>query len=69
MLIIDRFEGDFAVAENGEARLDIPRSLLPVTAKEGDVLIKEGENYRIDAGLTAERRQRISEKIKKLKNR
>jgi hypothetical protein len=39
MLIIDRFEGDFAVVEYKEGRtFNLPRSLLPPGAKEGDIL-------------------------------
>ncbi|MDH7577337.1 MAG: DUF3006 domain-containing protein [Bacillota bacterium] len=38
MLIIDRFEGDWAVIEFGDKTFDIPRSLLPKEAREGDVI-------------------------------
>jgi hypothetical protein len=39
MLIIDRFEGDFAVVEYKEDHtFNLPRSLLPPGAKEGDIL-------------------------------
>lgn len=39
MLIIDRFEGDFAVVEYKEGcTFNLPRSLLPTGAKEGDIL-------------------------------
>lgn len=38
-LIIDRFEENLVVCEYGAGKtLDIPRSLLPDDAKEGDVL-------------------------------
>ena len=38
-LIIDRFEGDFAVCEYEKGKtLDLPTALLPADAKEGDVL-------------------------------
>lgn len=38
VLIIDRFEGDWAVIEFGDKTFDIPRSLLPKEAREGDVI-------------------------------
>ena len=38
MLIIDRFEGDWAVLEMGRRTFNFPRSLLPEGAREGDVL-------------------------------
>ena len=41
-ITIDRFEGDFAVAEteNGEF-VDFPKKLLPSDCREGDVIIIE----------------------------
>ena len=59
MLIIDRFENDTAVVENGEEMTDIPRSLLPENAREGDVIIKSGGGYIIDNASTEKRRQEI----------
>ncbi len=38
-VVIDRFEGDFAVCEKKDrTMIDIERSKLPFDAKEGDVL-------------------------------
>lgn len=60
--IIDRFEGDFAVAElENYDIIDIPRVLLPEETKEGDVL-----NIIIDKDETEKRRQRIEDKFKRL---
>jgi len=38
MLIIDRFEGDFAVVETENAFINVPRKDIPSNANEGDVL-------------------------------
>ena len=38
MFIIDRFEEDWAVIEYGNLIFNIPKSLLPKGAKEGEVL-------------------------------
>jgi hypothetical protein len=68
MPVIDRFEGDFAVCEveNGET-VNIPRSELPSSAREGDCLIAVVEGvYAIDADETARRRKRIREKMSRL---
>ena len=54
MLIIDRFEGDFAVIETDNGMIDIPRSELPTGAKEGDVL-----RLVIDTDGTESRKERI----------
>jgi len=65
-MIIDRFEGEFAVVEDGEKLLRISKTLFPETAKEGDVIIKDGETYRVDFEKTAERRQEVLAKLRKL---
>ena len=59
MLVIDRFEGEWAVLEMGRRTFNFPRSLLPAGAREGDVLdITVAVNGRATAG-----RQREIEKI------
>jgi hypothetical protein len=67
MLIIDRFEGEFAVVEDGGQRAEIKRALLPRDAKEGDVLVLENEVYRVDAEATKARRAEVLERLRKLK--
>ena len=61
MLVIDRFEGDFAVVETSKGMVSIPRADLPPGAKEGDSL-----KISIDAGATEERQKRIDDKMNKL---
>jgi len=57
MLIIDRFEGNFAVVEYKEGcTFNLPRSLLPPGTKEGDVLQL---TVTIDDEGTAARKIRI----------
>ena len=53
-LIIDRFEGDFAVVElpNGQM-IDCPKVLLPDNAKEGSIL-----NITVDEDATNEKLQK-----------
>ncbi|MBF7084379.1 DUF3006 domain-containing protein [Desulfallas sp. Bu1-1] len=38
MLIIDRFEEDWAVIEFGQKIFNIPKFLIPPNAREGDVI-------------------------------
>lgn len=38
MLIIDRFEEDWAVIEFGQKTFNIPKVLIPPEAREGDVI-------------------------------
>jgi hypothetical protein len=57
---IDRFEGEFAVCENSHRRMiNIEKSKLPASAKEGDVLILEGNTIKIDSSETTQRKKRI----------
>ena len=65
-LSIDRFEGNYAICEDGERKMfAIELGELPKGAKEGDILVisDEGE-ITVDAEETKHRR----EKIKKLQN-
>lgn len=61
-VIIDRFEGDYAVVElEDRSTANLPRSLVPPGAKEGDVLVIE-----IDRNATEERRKRIQRLMEEL---
>ena len=66
MMIIDRFEGDFAVVENGDVFENIPCSVLPDGASEGDVIVFDGEKWGVDTAETEKRRARIREKMNRL---
>jgi hypothetical protein len=72
--VIDRFEGDLAVLLVGEQRelMNVPRSHLPHHAREGDYLRIELQdnqviNVTVDEQATAEARNRIEEKLKRLR--
>lgn len=58
MLIIDRFEGDFAVCENTETDKieQIKIAQLPQNVKESDVLVMIDGIYKIDTEKTNELR-------------
>ena len=61
MIILDRFENDFAVVEDNGVMKNIPKSLLVGDIKAGSVLIKIGEEYFLDQKNTAARRKEIAE--------
>jgi hypothetical protein len=66
-VVIDRFEGDFAVCEKADrTMIKILRSNLPVWAKENDVLTIEGENIRVDSEETARRKKESEDILKDL---
>jgi len=56
VLVIDRFEGEMAVIEYNGRTFNLPRSLLPAEAKEGDVL---RVSITVDKEQTAERKKKI----------
>ena len=62
-IIVDRFEGSFAVVEYGGTTFNLPRALLPKETKEGDVL---RITIEVDHAATADRRRRIAEKEDRL---
>ena len=64
MVVIDRFEGDFAVCEKEDRTMfNIKRNKLPNNAKEGDVLIIEGDIIKIGTAETVKRKKLIEELV------
>ncbi|QUH27328.1 DUF3006 domain-containing protein [Serpentinicella alkaliphila] len=56
-VIIDRFEGDYALVElEDKTIVDMPKILVPNGAREGDVI-----EIRLDRKGTEERRKRIEQ--------
>ena len=61
-LIIDRFEGEFAVCEDANKNIvNIKREVIPKEAKEGDVLVQEKDTYVIDYNNVKARKKYIEE--------
>jgi len=67
-VIIDRFEGDYAVCEKeNREMINIERAKLPPEAKEGDVLIlSEDGSIAIDREETARRKEMIERMMDEL---
>ncbi len=67
-LVIDRFEGDYAVCENRDTEeiTNISIAELPENAREGDVLKFENNKYELDEQKRQEIEERIKNKIKNL---
>lgn len=66
-LVIDRYEGKFAICEDGEQKYyAIELQELPQGAKEGIVIeITDDGTLRVDLEETEQRRQRILDKQRK----
>lgn len=57
---IDRFEGQYAICEkDNKEMIHINMDNLPKEAKEGDVLIIQGDEISIDHEETEDRQERI----------
>jgi hypothetical protein len=66
-VIIDRFEGEYAVCEKEDrTMIDIERTKIPKAAKEGDVLEIEGDQIKINEEETKKRKRFIEELTKGL---
>ncbi len=66
--VIDRFEGDYAIVLVGdvEIKLDIPRELLPKSAKEGSWL---NVSFQLDPEGENKQREKVSKLLDKLKSK
>lgn len=65
--IIDRFEEDFAVVELEDGTMkNILKDLLPRDAKEGTVIIIDGDKIYIDEDETEEKRKKADELLEDL---
>ena len=54
-VIIDRFEGDFAIVElDNREMIDLPKKLVPDDAREGDIL-----EIKVNKEETQNRKERI----------
>ncbi|MGJ0846357.1 DUF3006 domain-containing protein [Tissierella praeacuta] len=59
---IDRFEGELAIVElENREIIEIPKVILPMDAKEGDIII-----ISVDEKETQDRKKRIQEKFESL---
>ena len=59
-VIIDRFEGEYAVCEKEDRKMmNIEKNKLPSIAKEGDVLIIEGNDIKIGLKETFVKEKKI----------
>lgn len=61
MLILDRFEGDTAVIENGDERIETARENVSADVREGDVLVEKDGKYFPDKEGTERRRKKLTE--------
>ena len=68
MLIIDRFEGEFAVVEDTETEkmIMIEKELIEQNASESDVIVFSDGIYHVDYEATKKRRAEVLALLKKM---
>ncbi len=68
--IIDRIENDLVICENQETKKmeEFPKSMFQEDIKDGDIVIREGDLFKIDEEETASRKKHIEELMNKLMN-
>lgn len=67
LVIIDSFEEDYAVCQTDEGEiLEIEKAKIPTDAKEGDVLVLEGDEISINKEETIRLRQQIKKLMQDL---
>jgi hypothetical protein len=66
-VVIDRFEGNYAVCEKDDREMiDVERNRIPNTAEEGDVLCIDESGIYVDIEETEKRKKEINELTKDL---
>ena len=68
MLVIDRFESDFAIVEDTETEkmIMIGKELMEQNVSEGDVIVLSDGKYLVDPQATKKRRAEVLALLKKL---
>lgn len=66
--IIDRIENNMVICENQETKKmeKFDKSMFPEQIKDGDVVIRENDTFRIDEEETKNRKEYIENLMKKL---
>ena len=59
MIVVDRFEGDYAVLETDSGMIDVEKSRLADDIREGDVIIETENGYIRDYDTTRQRREEM----------
>ncbi len=68
-LVIDRFEGKYAVCMQEDKVINIPRYKVPINAKDGDCLVMENGFFVVQNEETEERKYRVKKLMGDLKKK
>ena len=69
--VIDRIEDNIVICQNLETKemVELEKKLLPSNVKDGNVLLFDNNEYKLDLNEEELRRQRIRERFNRLKQR
>ena len=59
MIVVDRFEGDYAVLETDSGMIDVEKSCLADDIREGDVIIETENGYIKDYNTTQQKHKKM----------
>ncbi|MBQ8961679.1 MAG: DUF3006 domain-containing protein [Ruminococcus sp.] len=65
MIVIDRFEGEYAVLETDEGMMNVHRGHLPSSAREGDALSYSNGGFSVLPAQT-DLQDAVRDKLRKL---
>lgn len=68
-LVIDRFEGKYAVCVQEDKVINIPRYKVPINAKDGDCLVMENGFFVVQNEETEDKRYRVKKLMEDLKKK
>lgn len=66
MIVIDRFEGEYAVIEKDGECFSLPKGSLPADAAEGDILEETENGYVVNKQATLHRRTKLMQRLKSI---
>ncbi|HZK56931.1 MAG TPA: DUF3006 domain-containing protein [Clostridia bacterium] len=66
MIVLDRYENDYAVIEMGNQIINVDKNLLEEGLKEGDILILKQGRYYKDEEATEARKKYMTDRFSKL---
>ncbi|MFA9378196.1 MAG: DUF3006 domain-containing protein [Lachnotalea sp.] len=68
-LVIDRFEGKYAVCMQEDSIINIPRYKVPINAKDGDCLVMENGFFVVQKEVTEDKRYKVKKIMDDLKKK
>lgn len=66
MIVLDRFEGQYAIIEIDGHLITVSRNQIGASAQEGDVLVFISNVYVPDQEATQKRKEALKKRLKKL---